>query len=119
MTAKAATDPPVAQTAIEILQAELLQWKTETIELRAYRDARDKADAEALARELDENNPARNFQRLMTGCADVGYDTDSQYKKVWRWCDRKTIYAIKPDGIHYWPCLNDLRDKVNKTGRHR
>jgi hypothetical protein len=114
-----AVDPPTDPPLDETLEVRARRFEVENIELRAQLDARDKADAEALARELDGNNPARNYQSIYRACCLVGLHSTSDYKKAWKWFKLKKIYGRKPDGVHVELCVNDLRDKVNKTGRHR
>jgi hypothetical protein len=65
------------------------------------------------------DNPDRNFQLLGEACFLVGLHTDSGQKKAWGWYNRKLIYGFPiPGTCHPKVCVNDLRDKVNKSGRH-
>jgi hypothetical protein len=104
--AKTATDPPAAKTAIEILQAELLQWKTETIELRAQRDARDKADAERAE---------KKYLKLKDCARKAGVD----YRCAWRWHQRGELDSYIVKGTSEIVAeLNDLIARRTRTGRH-
>lgn len=113
-------EPPVELTAIEKLAAkaaEALHWKT----LYAASEARlaviEAAAAAALARELDCDNPARDYKWLKDACADVGYSTLREEKRVRKWLSRKQVYGHYI-GTHPVICINDLRDKIARTGRH-
>jgi hypothetical protein len=113
-------DDPIEQTANEILGAEGLRWKSECLQHRADKQVRDAAAAAALARELDRDNPARDYQTVFAACLAVGLKGKSDYKRVSKWYRLGKIYGRDIDDKgHFKICVNDLRDFLNKTGRHR
>jgi hypothetical protein len=106
-------------TTFEIMDAERLQWKAECLRHRSEREIREKAAAEVLTRELDRNNPSRNYQNIHLACFLAGLHGKSDYQKAWKWFKQRKIYGYYlDDGVHIELCVNDLRDKAKKTGRH-
>jgi tetrahydromethanopterin S-methyltransferase subunit F len=110
-------DPPVVKPSYEALEVRALQWEAEVIGLRAQLAARDERIAAELSRVMSEHNPDRDYQFRGQACFLVGYNTVSDQQKAWRWYRDGEIYGRKIGG-RIQLCVNDLRDKVNKTGRH-
>jgi hypothetical protein len=105
--------------ADETLEARALRFQADNIDLRAQIAVLERANAERLAAAMSLDNPDRNFQLLDEACFLVGYDTESERKKVWGWLRRGLIYGYKiPGTCHSKVCANDLRDKIDRTGRH-
>jgi hypothetical protein len=125
MTASDRIDPPDDPpnddpTTIGFWQQQALHFEAQFLEYKAKDDIREKAAAAALARELDRGNPDRDWQTVLSACCAVGVNGKSDEKKVARWYRLKKIYGLKIDDRgHFVVCVNDLRDFLNKTGRHR
>jgi hypothetical protein len=112
-------DPPVVESSDEMLAAATPQLKAYIIALQARVAAHDKANAARLAHAMAKNNPDRDFQPRLKACGLVGLDLQCEQNKAWRWFRRGRIYGYYVDGTsQLMLCVNDLRDKVNKTGRH-
>jgi hypothetical protein len=109
------SDPPLDET----LEARARRFEADNIKLRAQLAAHDKANAKRLARAMAKDNPDRDFQPRLRACGLVGLDLQCEQNKAWRWFRRGLIYGYYVDGTsQLMLCVNDLRDKVNKTGRH-
>jgi hypothetical protein len=127
MTIADKIDPPNDDpTTIGFWQAQNLRFKTENAELRAKIAVTDRITAEALARELDINNPDRNYQTIHEAIALVRIngqrimrDAFAIYKKVQKLCVTERVYSyVHDDKGHRKVCANDLDDFFNKRGRH-
>jgi hypothetical protein len=121
MTAADRLDPPHDDSnSKEYWQEQAQQFEARFLQYKAKDDIRERAAAAALARELDRGNPDRDWQTVLTACCAVGLNGKSDEKKVARWYRLKKIYGLKIDDRgHFVVCVNDLRDFLSKTGRHR
>jgi hypothetical protein len=110
-------DPPVVKPSYEVLEARAAKYEAENIELRAERDARDKAKAEAAAELADDNvaNPARCYLLRAEAAFQAGVDPGT----AWGLFSKGVVYGYKIDGTsRIMLCRNDLIDWRLKTGRH-
>jgi hypothetical protein len=106
MTAQTIIDPPVAKTAMELLQDELLVVTTKNTVLQARLDAHDKADAE---------RSEKKYLKLKDCARKAGVD----YRCAWRWHQRGELDSYVVDGTsEIMAELIDMIARRTRTGRH-